>query len=64
MQDKLLFTEDVVNITRLTRETLSRFTAKGNFPKPAKIGNKNAWWKADVDKWIEEQMNGAKKAGE
>jgi len=60
--DKIVFTEDVVKITHLARETISRFIKEGKFPKPrTKIGGKNVWWRKDIDNWIDEQMQeGAK----
>jgi len=52
MTDKILFTDDIISITRLTRQTISRFINENRFPKPFKIGNRNAWCESKITQWI------------
>lgn len=60
MTDKLLLTADVEKLTTLTRQTIHKYIIEKSFPKPSKIGNKNAWYESDVIKWIDKQMGKGK----
>lgn len=57
MNEKILFTPDIIDITKLTRQTISRFIHENRFPKPFKIGNRNAWKESVITQWIEELAN-------
>lgn len=35
------------------------FNTTESFPKPFKIGSRNAWYRADVDNWLEAQRAAA-----
>ena len=49
----LLRMADVVNKTCLSRSTVGRLMAKGQFPKPIKISaGMTRWLSCDVDNWI------------
>lgn len=37
----------------VSRSTLLRLIARGEFPKPRKIGSNNFWLEQEVDAWIE-----------
>lgn len=63
MSESVLFLDDIKRMTRLSEPTITKYIKAGKFPKPSKIGPRNAWWKTEVLAWIESQMNGAKKAG-
>ncbi len=39
-----------------TRMTIDRWIAAGRFPKPHYIGERRAWFLADVEAWEREQM--------
>lgn len=36
----------------VSRSTLLRLIARGEFPKPKKIGSNNFWLEQEVDAWI------------
>ena len=55
-EDKIVFTDDVMRMTRFAKQTIGRFVREGKFPKPSKIGNRNAWFEEDILNWINEQM--------
>ena len=64
MSDNVLFMDEVKVLTRLSEPTINKYVKERGFPKPSKVGPRNAWWKSDIESWIESQMNGTKKAGE
>ncbi len=55
-EEKILFMNEVEIATRLSKQTILRFVREKKFPKPSKIGNKNAWYESTILDWIEEQM--------
>lgn len=61
-QNDILFTKEVMGKLRYSGvAAFYRFLAgKDNgFPKPFKIGRRNAWYKEDVQNWLEEQRRKA-----
>ncbi len=38
------------------RVQLWRLVREGRFPKPIKIGSRNAWIASEIDRWIVEQI--------
>lgn len=64
MSDKVLFLDEVKEMTRLSEPTINKYIKERGFPAASKVGPRNAWWQSEIKNWIESQMNGAKKAGE
>lgn len=49
----LLKTGEVLTLLGISRSTLDLWVAKGQFPKPRKLGNKlNVWSASDVEAWL------------
>ena len=55
MSDKILFTNDVIEMTHIARETISKWIKEERFPKPFKIAGKNVWYESSINNWIKEQ---------
>lgn len=55
-ESKILTLPDVLAMTRVSRAVLyATLLKKKGFPKPFKIGaQKNAWFRADVEAWIDQ----------
>lgn len=60
MNKKIIFIDTVCKLTGRHKMSIHRYIKAGTFPKPAKIENRNAWYLADVEKWIDEKMRVAK----
>lgn len=43
----------------VSRSTLLRLIARGEFPRPRKIGGNNFWLEREVDDWIAKKFGGA-----
>ena len=53
MKHDLLKTSEVLALLGISRSTLDLWVAKGQFPKPHKLGNKlNVWSMSDVEAWL------------
>lgn len=53
MTQQVLRLPDVQAITKLSRTTLYRLTANGDFPKPIALGQRAVGWRlSDVNEWI------------
>ena len=53
MKYDLLKTSEVLALLGISRSTLDLWVAKGQFPKPRKLGNKlNVWSSSDIDAWF------------
>lgn len=60
--ENILFTKEVM--AELRYEAMSAFYAflrveHNNFPKPFKIGRRNAWYRDDVHGWLQRQREKA-----
>lgn len=54
MTDKLLRRPEVEKRTGIARSTLYDWMAKGDFPKPVKLGVRLvAWRESDINSWLE-----------
>lgn len=54
---KFIRLRDVVALTSLSRATIYRFIAEGNFPKQINLGaNSVAWVESEVMEWLEERI--------
>ena len=48
---------DVLSRTKLSRSTLYELIAKGDFPKPLKLGERiNAWSETEITEWQQAQL--------
>lgn len=56
---KILLLDEVKTITRLSERSIFRHVDAGTFPKPFKIGNKNAWLESTINSWVFEQVEAA-----
>ena len=53
MQYDLLKTSEVLALLGISRSTLDLWVAKGQFPKPRKLGNKlNVWCSSEIEAWF------------
>lgn len=59
-KSKIVNVDDVLAMARVSRATLySCLLKKLGFPKPFKVGiQRNAWFRADVEAWIDARANG------
>jgi prophage regulatory protein len=49
----------VIELVRLSRDSIYRLAKLGKFPKPVKIGLKvNAWRVSEVQEWIDSRKHG------
>lgn len=56
MQLQILKRRAVEAVTGLSRSSVYRLAAAGQFPKPIQIGPRAVGWRADeIDRWIEER---------
>lgn len=57
MQPKLIRRKDVISMTSLSRSTIDRREAEGNFPPRLSLGkNIVAWRLQDIVEWIDAQQ--------
>jgi len=42
--------------TSIGASTLEKMVARGDFPKPVKIGGSNRWVASEVSNWIEQKI--------
>lgn len=52
--DRLLSIEQVREFVPVARSTLYALIAKGEFPKPRKMGKRNFWLQSDIQSFIAE----------
>jgi len=64
MTGEVVFKTDVMQMTGLSRPTITKYIKEKGFPKPSTIGYKSAWYKKDVQAWIDEQMSKGEEASE
>jgi predicted DNA-binding transcriptional regulator AlpA len=57
MVNEILLIEEVSELTRLPLATLRFYRHRGDGPKSFKLGNRVAYKRADVERWIEAQYN-------
>ncbi len=50
---------EVARTTALSRRTLYRRIDDGSFPKPKRVGGKNLWMRAWVERWKADTMRDA-----
>lgn len=56
MQLQILKRRAVEAVTGLSRSSVYRLAAAGQFPKPISLGPRAVGWRADeIDRWIEER---------
>ena len=54
MSPKLLKRPEVERLVLLSRATLYRLMATGDFPRPVRLAQRSvAWRRADVEEWID-----------
>lgn len=53
--DRLLSTNEVLDLIGKSRDWLYRWRRTGRFPGPYQIGDRLAWKESDVMAWIEQQ---------
>lgn len=56
MKDPIIFMKEVSKLTNLSRPTIDKYIKVLDFPKPAMVGNKKAWYESAIIDWIEKQM--------
>lgn len=59
--NEILLRNEVMERLRYTNVSAFHgfFNDTPSFPKPFKIGRRNAWYKCDVEAWLEEQRSQA-----
>lgn len=58
MYSQVLRLPDVIKKTGMARSTIYLKIARGEFPKPFKLGKRSvAWPDAVIDKWIDDRIN-------
>ena len=56
MQPQILRRRTVEAVTGLSRSSVYRLAAAGQFPKPISLGPRAVGWRADeIDRWIEQR---------
>ena len=59
--EKLLRLPQVLNTVGISKSTLYQLVARGDFPKPIKIGQRtSAWPESAIRQWIEQRIAAAK----
>jgi prophage regulatory protein len=59
MGDRILTTEQVLEILPVSKSTLWRLEKQGIFPRHFKVGSrKNGWLESDVQSWIDNVQEG------
>lgn len=54
----LIKIQDVIVLTSLSRATIYRMMAEGEFPRSAKISkNRIAWEEAAINKWVKQKFS-------
>lgn len=57
----ILRTNDVIQLTGLSRSTLWRLERAGNFPERIQLGaNSVGWLEADINAWLDSRPRGLK----
>lgn len=55
---RLVPTKDVLKLVGMSRSTLDRWRARGDFPQPAiKQGKTKLWLIGDIHNWLEKKIN-------
>ena len=55
----LLRTSEGARILPVSRATLYRMIAKGQFPKPKKLGARSVWTEQDIQEWRARWLEGS-----
>lgn len=59
MNDKILRRAAVEEMTGLSRSTLYRMMDRGEFPRPARIGQRAVGWRAsEISHWVNVTLGG------
>jgi excisionase family DNA binding protein len=53
--DSVVNTREVAAALKISVRTLKRWIAEGLFPKPAKLGGRNLWRAADVNRFLAQE---------
>ncbi len=56
MPETLLSLRAVLSCTSLSRSTVYRFMALGQFPKPVALGSRKAWLASEIQDWIDARI--------
>jgi len=57
MEPILIRINDVVAITSLSRSSIYRMVANGEFPRQINVGNRQARWsRVEIEEWCQEQI--------
>ncbi|TNF09474.1 MAG: AlpA family transcriptional regulator [Gammaproteobacteria bacterium] len=63
MATTILRLPEVKSRTGLSRSTVYLRISDGNFPKPISLGGRAVGWiEAEIDQWLEEQIEASRKA--
>lgn len=61
MHDKILRLPHVKHNTGLSRSSIYGHIAKGDFPKPIKLGERAVGWlESDIQSWLAEKVSASK----
>lgn len=60
-EEEILFRDEVMAKLRYTGISSFHkfFNTTAGFPRPFKIGKRNAWYREDVDRWLMDKRNAA-----
>lgn len=62
MSKQILRLPDVLERTGLSRSAVYAYAARGDFPRPIKLGPRSSGWvAADIDTWIEQRIKAAQR---
>ena len=56
--ERLLYMNEVLRLTGLSRTTLYQRIARGEFPKQRKVGPKSAWLQSEITVWMRKLPEG------
>lgn len=52
----VLTPQELSELLKVPVSTLHRWSSQGTGPRPARVGKHLRWIRAEVDRWLEEQM--------
>jgi predicted DNA-binding transcriptional regulator AlpA len=58
-EERLVLMTEVLRLTGLSRTILYERMGHGEFPKPRKVGAKNAWLYSEIRAWMQKLPKGA-----
>jgi len=63
--DRLIRWKEVHNLTSICRSHAHAMAARGDFPKPIKLGSRaSAWIEAEVLQWVQDRIDASRSASE